>query len=104
MNIGYYLSAYIIILILCFSSVVKASEYAFIEEQTDVIIASAVLKTDMSLNKQIIHTSHEVFISAHQDDHNTFWKSIESFFGKVYDVYKDLLSYLYNAILSIFNW
>ncbi|GAA4667462.1 hypothetical protein GCM10023262_16030 [Bartonella pachyuromydis] len=102
MNIRYYFA--VCVIILGFSSIVKASDRTFFQEETSVITDSTVLKTNMFFDNQVDALLTKVIINTYSGNHDVFWKNLVQLFHKFSCVYISLGTYLYNSIFSIFNW
>ncbi|GAA5111212.1 hypothetical protein GCM10023261_15300 [Bartonella jaculi] len=102
MNIRYCFSICVIVLV--FSSVVKASERAPFQGVTSVIIAPTVSTTSLPLNKKVDSLLNKVILPTHMGDHSLFWRQIAPLFQKARRVYVNLGRYIYASIFSIFNW
>ncbi|WP_144755572.1 hypothetical protein, partial [Bartonella saheliensis] len=87
------------IIILGFSSVVKASQ-----GKESFIIAPTVLKTSVFHANQFYPLLNKVIIPAHPGNNDLFWKSVPPLFHEIGRIYTKLGSYFYKSILSIFNW
>nr|WP_208435294.1 hypothetical protein [Bartonella phoceensis] len=102
MNIRYYFA--VCALVLGFSSVVKASEYAVFQREESVTIASTVFAKNIFCDEQVNSLLNKVVIPVHPGNHDIFWNSMVSIFQKVRHIYTGLGSYLYDSIFSIFSW
>ncbi|WP_273721203.1 MULTISPECIES: hypothetical protein [unclassified Bartonella] len=101
MNIRYYF--YVSVIILAFSSVVKASDRTSFPREASVIVTSAVLETNVFLEDQVDSLLNKIIITTHPANHDVFWKSVAPLFHKIKRLYTSLGAYLYASIFSIFN-
>ncbi|WP_273760468.1 hypothetical protein [Bartonella sp. ML70XJBT.G] len=102
MNIRYYF--YVCVIILAFSSIVKASDRTSFLGKTSFIVTSTVLKTNLFVEDQVDPLLNKVIIATHPGNHDVFWKNVAPLFHKIKRIYKSLGEYLYTSIFSIFNW
>ncbi|VEJ44953.1 hypothetical protein [Bartonella vinsonii] len=105
MNIRY--CFFVCVVILLFSSVVKASEHKGFQKETSVVLVPIVSAKNVFLSEQVASFDsllNKVIAPAHPGKHGIFWKTVTSAFSKLGRLYADLGRYLYASIFSIFHW
>ncbi len=91
-------------ILLIFLSVVKASEYTILAEETSVTVNNPIYKSNLFFSKQSSHLLNKVILLTHPSDHSVFWKNINYVFQTAKRIYINLGIYLYSSIFSIFKW